>query len=137
MTKEVSEEVILRVFVEEMEVRGENRKLVELDVDDEFVDKINSANGVNVSLEQVRLLTDRCLENKWLEQTTMGGKYVRLSLTTTGLGVVRSRQRKKEALAKRTSWKTASDYMEDHKGLFLVLSALIALIGLFVHLFAG
>lgn len=138
MNKEISEEDILRVFVEEMETRGESRKLVRLDVNDSMVEKINSAKGTNIGLEQLRKLADKCLANEWLEHTVMGlGKYGHLSLTTTGLGVVRSRQRKEEVLAKRTWWKKASDYIEDHKGLFLALGAAIAVAGLLLKLFIG
>jgi len=138
MKKEVSEEDILRVFAEEMEARGKNRKLVILDVNDLMVEKINSVNGININLEQLCKLADRCLSNEWLEHTVMGvGKYGRLSLTTTGLGVVRSRQRKEEALAKRSSWEKALDYTEDHKGLFLALAAAIAILGLLLYWFAG
>ena len=138
MNKDVSEEDILRIFVEEMEMRGENRKLVRLDVNDSMLEKINSAKGTDIGLDQLCKLADRCLANEWLEHTVMGvGKYGHLSLTTTGLGVIRSRQRKEEALAKRTWWKKASDYIEDHKGLFLVLGAAIAVAGLLLKLLMG
>ena len=67
----------------------------------------------------------------------MAGKYGQLGLTTTGLGVVRSRQRKAEALANRISLKKVSDYIEDHKGLFVALGAAIAVAGLLLKLFMG
>ena len=138
MNKEISEEDILKVFIEEMETRGESRKLVRLDIDDSMVEKINNAKGTNIGLKQLCKLADRCLANEWLEHTVMGvGKYGHLTLTTTGLGVVRSRQRKEEALAKRTGSKKASDYIEEHKGLFLALGAAIAVAGLLLKLFTG
>lgn len=136
MKQHVSEEDILRVFVEEMETRGENRKLVSLDVNQPMLERINSAKGSNIDLEQLRRMADRCLANEWLEHTVMGaGKYGHLSLTTTGVGVVRSRQRKEDALAKRTLLKKASDYIEDHKGLFVALGAAIAVMGLLLNVF--
>lgn len=136
MKKEASEEDILRVFVEEMETRGENRKQIRLDVDLSMLEKINSAKGSNIDLEQLSRFADKCLANEWLEHSVISvGKYGQLSLTTTGLGVIRSRQRKEEALAKRTVWKKASDYIEDHKGLFLALGAAVAVIGILVNLF--
>jgi hypothetical protein len=138
MKKEVSEEDILRAFVEEMETRGENRKQVRLDVNDSMVEKINSTKGTNIDLEQLYKLADRCLANEWIEHTVMGGgRYALLSITTTGLGVVRSRRREEETLAKRTQLKKVSDYIEDHKGLFLALGAAIAVLGLLMKIFMG
>ena len=135
MNKQISEEDILRVFVEEMEMRGQSRKLVRLDIDESMVKNINKAKGTNIGLDQLYKFGDKCLANEWLEHTVMGaGKYGHLSLTTTGLGIVRSRQRKEKVLATRTWWKKASDYIEDHKGLFLALGAAIAIAGLLLNL---
>jgi hypothetical protein len=138
MNKEVSEEDILRIFVEEMHKLGVSRKFLRLDVDDAMVEKINSIKKANINLEQLFKLADRCLANEWLEYTVMGaGKYGHLSLTTSGFGVVAFRQRQDEALAKRPWLKKASDYIEDHKGIFLALGAAIAVAGLFLKLFMG
>ena len=136
MNRNASEEDIVEVFVEEMESWGENRKHVRLDIDESMVKRINDRKGRKIDLEQLRKYADRCLANEWLEHTVMGvGKYGQLSITTTGLGVVRSRQRKKEALANRTSFKKLSDYIEDHKGFFILLGATIAVAGLLIKLF--
>ena len=119
MNRNASEEDILAVFVEEMESRGENRKLVRLDIDESMLERINKRKGSKVGLEHLHKYADRCLANEWLEHTVMGvEKYGQLSITTTGLGVVRSRQRKEEALANHTSFKKFSGYIESHKGFF-------------------
>jgi hypothetical protein len=137
MNRKVSEEDILTVFVEEMEARGESRKLVRLDVDALMLERINRAKGCNIDLEKLNRFADRCLANEWIEHAAIGvGKYGYLSLTTTGLGIVRSRQRKEEASANRSRLKKASDYIEDHKGLFVALGAAVALAGLLLKLFA-
>ncbi|MDZ7761727.1 MAG: hypothetical protein U5L00_15900 [Desulfovermiculus sp.] len=138
MNRNTSEEDILSVFVEEMERRGENRKLVRLDIDESMLQRINHSKGSNIDLEQLQKYADRCLANEWLEHTVMGGgKYGHLSITTTGLGVVRSRQRKAEVLSNRTLFKKFSDYIEDHKGFFILIGSAVAIAGLLIKLFAG
>lgn len=134
----ITEFDILEVYVEEMERRGESRKFVRLSVDDSFAVRMGSKLGSEVTLEQVQSLTDRCLANEWLEHTGIGaGKYGNLALTTSGFGVVRSRQLHREILATRSFIKRASDCIEDHKGLFIALGVAIGLVGLLVKMFAG
>ncbi len=58
MNKKVSEEDILMVFVGVMEARGENRKLVRLDVDIGMLERINRAKGSNIDLEQLHRIAD-------------------------------------------------------------------------------
>jgi hypothetical protein len=137
MNRNTSEEDILVVFVEEMESRGKSRKIIRLDIDESMVERINTQKGSKIDLEKLHKYADICLANEWLEHTVMGGKYGSLSITTTGLGVVRSRQRKAEVLANRSLPKKFSDYIEDHKGLFILLGAAIAIAGLLIKLFAG
>ncbi|HUX62220.1 hypothetical protein [Sulfuricella sp.] len=76
MNNQASEEDILRVFIEEMEARGEGRQFVRLDVDQSMVEKINSAKGSAIDLEQLCRLADRCLANEWLEHTVVGGRQI-------------------------------------------------------------
>ncbi len=137
--REVTEFDILDLYVSEMESQGANRNLVRLSVDDSMVTALREKIGGEVTLEKLQRLADKCLANEWLEHRVMAGKYGhgQLGLTTTGLGVVRSRQRKEEALANRTLLKKASDYIEDHKGLFVALGAAVAVAGLLIKLFMG
>ncbi len=137
MNKNTSAEDILMVFVEEMESRGESRKLIRLNIDESMVERINARRGSKINLDQLHKYADICLANEWLEHTVMGEKYGGLSITTTGLGVVRSRQRKAELLNNRSPLKKFSDYIEDHKGLFILLGAAIAIAGLLIKLFVG
>jgi hypothetical protein len=134
--KQPSEFNLLEIYVKEMERLGETRKNVYLDVDDSIATQIGKAICAKVTLEQVQCLADRCLANECLEHNFVGsGKYGQLSLTATGFGIVRSIQRKEEALVNRTFLKKASDYIEDHKGLFVALTVAIALAGLLLKLF--
>jgi hypothetical protein len=97
-----------------------------------MIEKINSAKGTNINLEQLYMLTNKCFANEWLERSSMGRGYDNIGLTATGLSVIKSRQRKEEALAKRTWLKKASDYIEDHKGLFIIYTAIIAIATLLI-----
>lgn len=89
--------------------------------------QIGSKLGVDVSLEQIQRLADKCLANEWLKLNAMGSQYKNLSLTTAGFGVVRSRVCVDDALARRSHFKKISDYVEDHKGIFALLGALGAI----------
>lgn len=138
MNHNSSEEDILVLFVEELEKRGENKNRVRLDIDESMLESINNRKGNKIDLEQLHKYADRCLVNEWLEQKGVGvGKYRCLSITTAGLGIVRSRQRKEKAIANRTAFKKVADYIDDHKGLFTLLTAAIAITGLLIKLFAG
>lgn len=136
-SQHVTEFDLLECFVEEMERRGENKNLIRLDVDAQLAMSLSEKLGCNITEERLQGFADRCLANEWLEHRVMGGKYLQLGLTTAGLGVVRSRQRKQQLLAQRSKLKRLSDYIEDHKGLFVALGASIALVSLLVKLFLG
>lgn len=78
------------------------------------------------------------MANEWLEHAAMGaGKYGNLRLTTTGFGVAKSRQRKQELLNEKSIFKKTSDFIENHKGIFIVFGSAIALAGLLVKIFSG
>ena len=127
---------LLEVLVDEMEARGLNKNLVRLNLDDSFAEKISEKMGSPVAMDVIRKRVDRCLANEWLEHKEIGGgRYSGLGLTTTGIGLVRSRQRKEALLAERSFLKRSSDYIEGHKGLFVALAIAIALAGLLVRLF--
>ena len=133
-----NEYAILNVFLTRMDEKGESRKLVSLSIDEDMLEIINSKFDSKLSIEDLKKLADRCFANEWLEHFVIGaGKYGELILTTTGFGVARSLQRKKEALEQRSALKKMSDYIEEHKGLFIFLGSLIALIGLLIKIFSG
>src|SRR4051812_49242553 len=94
---EVTEFDLLNMYVLEMERQGVNRGLVRLDIDTTLAANMAKELGVTVSLERLQRLADKCLANEWLEHKVLAGQYGQLSLTTSGQGVVRSRQLKAEA----------------------------------------
>ena len=135
--KEITEFDILELYVGEMESQGANRNLVTISIDEGMASKLHDKLGVKVTLENLQRLADICLANEWLEHRFLAGKYGELGLTTTGYGVVRSRQRKAELQANRSVFKKVSDYIEDHKGLFIALGAAVAVVGLLLKIFMG
>lgn len=137
MSKSIKEVDLLELYVDEMERRGANKDLVHLSVDETLIDTLKNKANVQIDLEILRRLADKCLANQWLEHRVMGGKYHHLGITSAGFGVVRSHQRKQEMLANRTKLKRISDFIEEHKGLFVLLGSAIALAGVLVRLFYG
>ena len=131
--REPTEFDLLSIFVREMESHGVSHKLIRIDIDDALVAQMGAFLFIKVSLEEMQRLADKCFANEWLEHAYMGAQYGGLQLTTSGFGVVRSKQRKQESLAKRSIAKKTSDYVEDHKGLVIVLGILIGAAGLFIR----
>jgi hypothetical protein len=134
-TTKATEYDLLRLFVLEMEEKGVTRNTIHLDVDEAAVDLMRKKLKVIATLEEIHRLADKCLAHEWLQHVFMGaGQYGSLSLTISGHGVVRSLQAKEVAKAKRSTLKRVSDYIEDHKGLFVVIGVLIALAGVITKL---
>lgn len=136
-SKKVAEIDVLTLYVDEMERRGVKYDLVEISVDEAMAIALEKKLGVSTDLECLRKLADRCLANQWLEHRVMGGKYHHIGISSTGFGVVRSHQRKQAILAQRTRLKKISDFIEEHKGLFVLIGAAITLSGVLVRLFYG
>jgi len=57
-----------------------------------------------------------------------------LNITPKGLGVARSKQKSDELKASRSFLKKVSDYIEDHKGLFIALASLFGLVTLTIKI---
>lgn len=119
---------ILNNIIDYMESTGSTYKVVMISIDQKLVDEINKSNGTKLSLKELEIATDKCLAHEWLKYTSMGGgKYSSLGITPKGIGVARSKK-KAEELKKSRSWlKKVSDYIEDHKGLFIAFAFLLAL----------
>lgn len=132
--KKIAEFDLLEAFVDEMERRGSNRNVVRLDVDESMAVILRRKTGAQITVDEVQKLADKCLANEWLEYRVLAGKYGQLGLTSSGLGTVRTHQHEQERLKNRSWLKKTSDYIEDHKGLFVALGAAIALAGLLLRL---
>lgn len=119
--------IVLANIIDLMEATGATAKVVTFAVDQQLADEINSKHGTCYSVDDLQTAVDKCLANEWITHRSLGEKYKSLSITSRGIGVARSRARAEELKASRSWLKKTSDYIEDHKGLFVVLGFLIAL----------
>ncbi len=127
---------ILNNVIDYMESTGSTYKLVTLSIDQKLLEEVNMANNTNFTLEELIKATDKCLAHEWLEHATMGGgKYGNLRITPKGVGAARSKRRSEELKASRGLLKKGSDYIENHKGLFVVFGFLLALATFALKLF--
>ncbi|EOW7151088.1 hypothetical protein ACOZ82_004703 [Vibrio parahaemolyticus] len=128
MGGKMPEYALLNNVIDYMEEHGRTYKSVNLDIDEQLVQEINVANKSTFTLEQLEKAADKCLAHEWLNHAYLGGgNYKGLQITPKGIGVARSKKRSDELKANRTFLKKTSDYIEEHKGLFLVLGFLLAL----------
>lgn len=118
---------ILENIIDLMEANGVTANVVGFGVDQKLVDEINMKYGTKYSIGDLKKSVDTCIAHEWLVHRSIGEKYNYLGITSKGVGVARSRARAEEMKASRTVLKKASDYIEDHKGLFVALAAVIAL----------
>lgn len=79
---------ILKLFYDEMKLRGVTRDQVFLTIEDEAAAVLSRKLNMQVSVEDVQNLTDICIANEWLERTTADPNYKYLSLTEAGLQIV-------------------------------------------------
>ncbi|VAW64818.1 hypothetical protein MNBD_GAMMA08-4 [hydrothermal vent metagenome] len=87
----------LELFYEEMIRQGRKHNLIRITINKEIVEYIYEQKSHSATEKEIEKLADICLANNWLEQKTIGvGQYGNLQLTTTGLGVITSKRRRKE-----------------------------------------
>lgn len=119
---------ILNNILNFMESNGTTYKLVEISINQDLVEEINEANKSSCSLEELQKAADKCLAHEWLKQGYVGGdKYSHLRITPKGIGAARSKKKSDELKASRSFLKKSSDYIDEHKGLFIVLGFLLTL----------
>jgi len=132
----VPEFKILGNVIDYMEAQGLTASLVRFDVDQKLADEINAKHGTDYSISDLEKAVDRCIANEWVSHKSIGEKYRYLGATSKGVGAARSRARAVEIKDSRTKPKKVSDYIEDHKGWFVLLGFLVAL-ATFVFSFLG
>ncbi len=137
-SKKFDEYDFLDLFYQEMLKVGQARNLVRLSVNARMVEDIYDKSAISVTEGELQRMADICLANSWIKHTTMGvGQYGNLQLTTTGFGVAKSKQKQAELLNNRSILKKTSDYIEEHKGLFILLGFIIALSGLLIKYYGS
>lgn len=127
---------ILKVFYDEMIKHGTTHKCIMIDIDDKFLKTLKTNSKIKISIEEAREVIDKCIANEWIEHGVMGNQYGGLQLTTSGLGLVKSKLQKIEESANRTLLKKVSDFVDEHKGVFVLLSFIISAFSLLVAIFA-
>jgi hypothetical protein len=117
----VPEFKILNHVIDVMESRGSTSKVVTLSIDQKLVEEINNGNKSSYTLKELEKAADKCLAHEWIEYAALGSKYECLRITPKGVGAARSKHKAEELKSSRSFMKKTSDYIEDHKGLFVVL----------------
>lgn len=79
---------ILKLFYDEIKVRGVTRNDVFLNIDDTAAAMLSEKLKQPVSVEEAQRFTDICIANEWLERTTIDPGYNFLSLSEAGLQIV-------------------------------------------------
>jgi len=122
-------------FLEFCEENGHRQGDVHFDVDRKLVDELYERYGIQPSIEELKIIVDRCYAREWLEHAYLGsGRHNGLKLTTKGVGVATSKRKSQESCQNRPLLKKASDYIDDHKGLFVLLGSAIAIYGLIISI---
>jgi hypothetical protein len=136
--KHFDEYDFLGLFYQEMLTNGHAHNLVRLSVDARMVEGIYEKSHHSVTEDELHRLADICLANGWVKQTVVGaGKHGHLQLTTQGFGVCKSKQKQQEMLKSRSLLKKVSDYIEVHKGLFVLLGFVVAVIGVAIKYYGS
>lgn len=126
---------ILGNVVDCMESNGATKETVSLDINETLVNEIYSFTGNQYSLGELQKAADMCLAHEWIKRTTISEKYHHLAITEKGLGVIRSKRKQEQVWKSRKPLKKISDYIEDHKGLFLLLGFAVTLASLILKIY--
>ena len=78
---------ILRLFYDEMVLRGTTRGEVFLTLEDDAAEVLAQKIGAPVLVTQLQRYADVCIANEWLERTTADPYYKYLSMTEAGLQI--------------------------------------------------
>ena len=110
-----------------MEKNGLNYEAVTFSIDQELADEINTKHNTNYTVNDLQIAANKCLAHEWIQRLSLDREHTNLRITPKGIGATRSKAKADEQKASRSRLKKTSDYIEDHKGLFVVLGFLLAL----------
>jgi hypothetical protein len=117
---------ILAYIIDSMEANGVTSQVVKFEVDQKFANEISSKYGIRYTVSDLEKAVDKCIANEWLAMRSFE-KYKDIGITPKGVGAARSKIKSEENKSSQTIIKKASDYIEEHKGLFVLFGFLIAL----------
>ncbi|PMM15849.1 hypothetical protein [Vibrio breoganii] len=138
-----AEYALLNNVLNYMQKHGQSHKCVHLSIDENLIKDIHFESGGKFTIEELQKGANICLANEWLQHSYLGtGKYEQLSITPRGLGIARSNQMKlvaEEAESKVISTELSrsrrlSNWVQEHSGLFVLVTILISLAGVLVAL---
>ena len=133
-----SDIALLYFMVDLLEEKGVTHKLEMFTINESLLSKVNQKFNTQFSLPDFEKAADKCLAHEWIEKITKDlaiNKYNNLGITQKGIGVARSKRKADELKANRNFLKKASDYVEEHKGLFILLGSIIGLTMLGLKIF--
>ncbi|QIL88592.1 hypothetical protein GNX18_01510 [Microbulbifer sp. SH-1] len=131
----MNEYKLLIHILECCEESGNRHDHVRFDVDHKLLEELYDRYGLQPSIDELKKIVDRCYSREWLEHAYLGsGRHNGLKLTKKGMGVATSKRKSEELRKNRLLPKKISDYIEDHKGLFLLLGSVIAIAGLIISI---
>jgi hypothetical protein len=134
----MNEYKLLIYIFEFCEENGSLYKNFHFDINHKLVEELYKKYRLEPTIEELETIADRCYAREWLEHTYLGsGKYNGLKLTQKGMGVAISKRKVEEKKNDRTRLKKASDYIEEYKGIFILLAVLTAIAGVAVTLLVG
>lgn len=124
---------ILSNIVDRMEAIGVTRDLVCFGVDENFINDIYEETGHKYSIYELHKAANKCLAHDWIEKrATIENQRPNLVITEKGIEIVQAKHGEEIDKKSRKFLKMVSDYIEDHKGLFLLFGFVVALATLII-----
>ncbi|WP_196140641.1 hypothetical protein [Aliikangiella sp. G2MR2-5] len=130
-----AEFALLYFIIDHMDENGLTYKLVDFSIDESMTEEVNNKFKTSFTLDELEKATDKCLSHEWVNYRAMGQKYGFLGITQKGVGVARSKRKSDELKSQRSWFKKFSDYIEDHKGVFILIGSIVALVTLSLKIF--
>lgn len=137
--KQIPADLALLYFVVDLlEDKGVTHRLEMFSINESLLSELNQKFSTQFSLHDFEKAADKCLAHEWIEKITKelaANKYNNLGITQKGIGVARSKRKADQLKASRNILKKASDYVEEHKGIFILLGSIIGLTMLGLKIF--
>ena len=101
------------------------------------MDSINQSSKKKYTINDFQKIINKYITQEWLCYSCLGDRNFRnLKFTQKGMGVAISKIKSDELAQSRNFFKRISDYIENHKGLFILLGFLIT-VATFTMKFTG
>ncbi|NIB44871.1 hypothetical protein HBA55_35160 [Pseudomaricurvus alkylphenolicus] len=129
---------LLQHIIELSEEQGKLYGNVHFSADDRLVEQLYERYSLQPTIEELKALADKAYARGWIEYAYLeGSNHNGLKLTAKGAGAARSKLAQEKKKHERSAPKRVSDYIEEHKGLFVLLGAVVAFTTLVIRLTNG